>query len=737
MANGLYYYKLQSPYPEDVTKNCKLTINEIDSNFLSLKGDDIKTAEFVRDEKMLVLTRNNGEKLFVDLSSATYDFGITKEDSDSGVTLTFEYDSSDGKKKVTLENVITEQSLKKYMLNDVKVVTDDTLKGFGNAKSPLGVKGVEKTGFYAPCDGIIDMTTGGKLPKVAKLGTRIVTKENVNDYGYLYNGIAVNKISKSLEDNGRGWRVPTKADWDALLNSVEPCGYRNHNSARCHVELGKYAGKFLKSACGWVGQEECLCDGTSPLTSNTQTSDECNGYFDETITEGDETMNGNGCGCHNSNSDPSMPMEKCVTPEGIDRYGFRILPGGYATLDTYHRPQVSDYKERAIFWTTTHVNGDTDQDVYVKEFSWNRATVTQAAECYMPYFSLRLVKDYDGSNYFGAEYIDGILYMTILRPESGQVWLASNYASRSGLIGGEANCNQTPEYVDVNAGEVLSNHKEYFLNEWNGNCWEKKLLKEGDTFVVKNPNTDDVTETTTEVTWTDSDGIEHTIKVDIPKISQHNIEFRVYTENSSCDKELRNTDDLVVERVLHVVVPMIEAERAERIAADNSLLERIDDEEEARKQADGEILESLREETEARINGDEQLWDALTKEISARTDVDTQLWEAILQEASARTDVDNQLWEGINGETARAQEVEAQLWEGVNGEVTRAQEVEAQLWTAINNETERAIAREDEIDGQLIKADEDYVIKVTEGLTLVQKNGNTIEIGFDGNYGEF
>ena len=175
----LYYYKLVSDYPCDVTKNCKLTINEIDSNFNQLKGDDIKTAEFVKNEKMLVLTRNNGEKLFVDLSSATYDFGITKEDNDSGVTLTFEYDSSEGKKKVTLENVITEQSLKKYMLNDVKVVTDDTLKGFGNAKSPLGVKGVEKTGFYAPCDGIIDMTTGGKLPKVAKLGTRIVTKEAV------------------------------------------------------------------------------------------------------------------------------------------------------------------------------------------------------------------------------------------------------------------------------------------------------------------------------------------------------------------------------------------------------------------------------------------------------------------------------------------------------------------------------------------------------------------------------
>ena len=63
MANGLFFYKLVSEYPEDVTKNCKLSITEIDSNFKTLKDFDIKTAEFTREEKTLVLTRNNNEKL--------------------------------------------------------------------------------------------------------------------------------------------------------------------------------------------------------------------------------------------------------------------------------------------------------------------------------------------------------------------------------------------------------------------------------------------------------------------------------------------------------------------------------------------------------------------------------------------------------------------------------------------------------------------------------------------------
>ena len=89
---GLYYYKLISPYKEDVTKNCRLTINEIDSNFLSLKDEDIKSAEFIYDEgdannKSLILTRNNGEKLIVLLDDMPYDLNIDANCSGEGVTL--------------------------------------------------------------------------------------------------------------------------------------------------------------------------------------------------------------------------------------------------------------------------------------------------------------------------------------------------------------------------------------------------------------------------------------------------------------------------------------------------------------------------------------------------------------------------------------------------------------------------------------------------------------------------
>jgi len=147
-----------------------------------------------------------------------------------------------------------------------KVITDNTLKGNGTMDSPLGLAGVEKTGSYAPVIGIIDTTKGGELPEVAKLGARYVTKEWVNDYGLLYNGAGVGEISAKLDVDGRGWRVPSKADWDSLLNSMEACKYQNHTSSKCHVELGKEAGYFLKSECGWLGQPDCECTRTKPFT---------------------------------------------------------------------------------------------------------------------------------------------------------------------------------------------------------------------------------------------------------------------------------------------------------------------------------------------------------------------------------------------------------------------------------------------------------------------------------------
>lgn len=761
--NGLYYYKLVSEYAEDVTKNCKLTINEIDHNFKTLKDADIKSAEFVREEKILVLTRNNGERLIVDLSDMVYDLNIDANCAEDGVTLSVYYDGKNGVQQFKIDHLITidmlRDKIEELIGTDIltKVITDGTLKGYGTLDSPLGLNGTEKTGMYAPVIARIDLTNGGRLPEVAKLGTRYATIEYVNDYGYLYNGAGLNKISEHIADEGHGWRVPSKEDWDMMLNLIEPCEYRNHNSARCHVELGKLAGKYLKSECGWVGQPECACTPTVPITSCTydySNSGEDTDYIDP------------------SDDDTGTPSVNLDSPSGVDKYGMSVLPSGVVTLDGYGRPQAANFKQQSVMWTTSHVYGDVEQDQYVKVFDWNKGGVTQEAECPSPYYSVRLVKEYNGSNYFDTEYIDGVPYKTILFPEIRQIWLASNYAKKEGFI--QYGEGEVPEVVEVNNGEVIEKRKAVFLNEWNGCYWEKKELDEGDTVVVQNTCFDvNNGEVTTEVCWLDTEGTKHCVEVVIPDVAQYNIEYRVFTtggtsEQDSCNQDLVNTDYLAIERLLRILIPIIEKERIERIEADEEIWEEID-----------RINDRIDKEIEDRSNADEELWDALNQEIEDRTNADNDLRDALNQEIEDRTNADNDLWDALNQEIARAIDAETALDVKIESEIQRATEEERMLREAldaeiaariegdealddkIEAETARATERENEIEealleeiaratereneiegGQIDPSKNPYIMSVVNvngfNLVLETKDGveeNFIKIKLDGSFG--
>ena len=119
-----------------------------------------------------------------------------------------------------------------------------------------------------------------------------------------------------------------------------------------------------------------------------------------------------------------------------------------------------------------------------------------------------MVKDYNGSNYFDTEYIDGIPYKTILFPEIRQIWLASNYAKKEGFIPADGD-QDGAEVAEVNNGEIIEKRKAVFLNEWNGCYWEKKQLNEGDTVVVENTCFDvNNGEKTTNVCWVDTEDVE-------------------------------------------------------------------------------------------------------------------------------------------------------------------------------------------------------------------------------------
>lgn len=758
---GLYYYKLVSPYPEDTTKNCKLTINEIDSNFLTLKDEDIKSAELVREDKTLVLTRQDGDKLIVDLNDVVFDLSVKADTlSESGATIVISFDGPNGKEQVTINNLVTVDNLYSIIGSDIltRVINDGSLKGDGTMTSPLGIAAVEKTGMLAPALEKIDLTSGGRLPEVAALGTRYVTVEYVDDYGYLYNGDGIDAIKSFLNDSKSPWRVPTKEDWDALLDSMEPSCYQNHTMSKCHVELGKYAGAYLKSACGWLCQPECDCMGTAPDTGCTTS---CTPSGSTDYVDGDDDM--------------GIPQYDPTSPSGVDKYGMRVLPCGSAALDAFDKPVADGFKAYAYYWTDSFVYNDLAQNRYVKKFAFNKGGVWQESECPSVYYSIRLVKDYDGQNYFDTEYIGNKAYKTLLFPETKQVWLAMNFAADE-----ELKCEgAVPCRTLVNNGEVNNKRKALFINEWNGEYWEKRMMEEGDTIVIENPIFDNSGDKEIEVCWKNESGGTETMTVVIPAEVQNNVEYRVYSDEE-CSFDLVNTDDLVIERVLKIVVPIAmkgQHDLQEQIDGINSDIDAISADVQSKYD---ELVGAVSQEKEERVKGDRVLYGYLVSEVSARTQADMAINGRIDEEISARTQADSELQSNIDKETARAIAEEARIeakLDALSGDVSadyaelnakieaetnRAKEAETLLQSNIDNEVsartqadealgakigaevERATAREDEIEGRLIDTSKNpftfkaAVAKGGKNLEMGSVDGkaeNSVQIIFDGDFG--
>jgi uncharacterized protein (TIGR02145 family) len=432
---GLYFYKLSSPYQEDMTKDCKLTINEIDHNFMTLKNTDIKDITFDEENGLLTLSQINGDKFIakIDLSHFTKDFSV--EWNKENLALIFNYDG----KTIKIDEFVAE-ILENSMTNIVQqiiaqTITDDTLNGVGVEGNPLCINPIMATGTYRAVEKVINCISGEKLPDAESLkkGDRFLSHENRNIYGNLYDYESIKKINDDLKS---GWRIPTKEDWDNMLNAVELCDeYKNHNSIICNIEAGQFAGKLLKSNEYWK---------TVTIEANAKNS--------------------------NSTNEPSKAP---TSAQGVDSYGFKVLPAGYGN-DT---ESVQHMGEQAEFWTIT----ETDKtDVYAKRFFYDKSSVIQIAEEPKAVCSVRLVKDYDGKNFYGIETINGINYNTVLMPAENtefgfSIWTTSNIGFN----------DEKYKPVLFNNNEIIVNEEVYYLNEWDGFKWLKREFIEGDSLVIK------------------------------------------------------------------------------------------------------------------------------------------------------------------------------------------------------------------------------------------------------------
>lgn len=605
---GVTYFKLEPDihFIGDTTKGCGLLGEEIDGNFFFLRGYDISGIT-INEDRDLIITRVDPryKPLVINLGKEGQDFEMP-EIPDNSNDYRFDFDDEQGILTITYPNgeVI---SIEGFFVEgrDVRVATDTTIKGDSTKFNPLRLSEGELTGTYSPVVEYFDITETKQMPEGRGKGYRIITKEKIDKFGKLYSFDEVQQIKEKLAAEDSDWHVPTKEEWDEMLNSFECPEDRNHSERGVNY-YGKIAGIGVKSS-------GTLEDG--------------NGLWKKhTPPEGEQPV------------------------YGLDLKGLNVLPVGRVIqsnnlLDTDDDADVinsTGYTRLASFWCDT-VN--TEGAPYVKSFSYHKGSVRQefVDEARV---SLRLVKEYNLNNFREIETIFGVPYRAVLvfgQQEDSRyckVWLASNFADSSmGTIS-----DQWEGTTEEDKGTEIV----YFINEFTGTEWVKKAMVEGDSVVIHEYDGARLHE------WRVMDGE----LVDTSAIFKRELQ-ETFDELRNADAELRqDLDTEIAERTAAdaTLTESINTERDERTAdvarIDESINEITEDITELRAK-DTELEAALTAETEARINEDTSLSDRIEAERNQRALIDGVLSDRIDAEEEARINSDDLL----SGKDIKAQTI--------------------------------------------------------------------------------
>lgn len=439
--NGIKYFKLQSPYPGDYTKNCGLLGPEIDENFFFLRGYDIESIE-IDENRNLILTRVDGDVLTVDIS----------EEIEHPMP-TFEVNKDEGKLIVHYPEGITEE-LDGFLFEgyNVRVATDFTIKGDGRIFNPLRISEVERTGTYSPAKFFVDLTdSGNTMPDGNGLGKggRVVTKEYLTPFGLLYNYYGIQKIKEALERDGSKWRIPTREDWADMLNAAEYCDEdRNHDTFEINKWTGNWAGARAKGITSWK--------------------------YSDKMEDGNPVV-----GIDNLPSTGS--------------YGsFHVIPVGYGEgsrgpLDNDVDFDLEGLRLISSFWTSTPTGSQYSSEnpnIYTRTFSYETRKVLQESSKPSSRLSLRLIREFDFDSFNEYENILGhkVPCVLISNPELdyNKIWTSINIDFNEPQYSGVSS-NEWYELKDEEDREIKV---VYYINEWTGVEWIKKPMNLGDSIVI-------------------------------------------------------------------------------------------------------------------------------------------------------------------------------------------------------------------------------------------------------------
>ena len=385
----LYFYNFLSPYFEDVQKDCKLTLEEFNHNFLTLKNNLIDEFNYDLETNTVTLKRKNGELLTVDLNPLSTN--LVERTSEEVIE--------------TLEQMKGDKPC--------RLITE---------KRPKSVKR------------LIDMyNANNELPDNPIVGDRYLTLEEYDSYGKFYDFESVKKINLSLTD---GWRVPTKEDWDSILDWYEDTDEARNHDSLLYGLFGEKAGYFLKG-------KEFYEAVTTPLFPDSE--------LDKDFYEKRKNI----------------------------YYGSpNLVPSGFQEGECF---DIRNSGREGYYWTSTVKEEDANEIPYIKVFSATTNQVGQYSATSENYCTIRLVKDYDECTYQK--------YYNINNQTYGTVVLNDFHNENHKLIFTTTNLRFTDDNLNFlgTSGKIVG---KYYINEWNGSFWVKTELTEGENIVIETPIND-------------------------------------------------------------------------------------------------------------------------------------------------------------------------------------------------------------------------------------------------------
>lgn len=226
--------------PDDITKNCKLTAQDLDENFLTLKDYDIKSGYYDTDTNTIHLERNGsgltdivislngtGPEIIPDESGGTEPGG---EDEPTPVDTTVHASFSGDNNNIVILN-----------WTDSDGTPHEVAVPIYKEEKPLDVATltphIDKAVTKKPILGIVNSI--GDAEEV--YGNRYVLVKQASVRGYLYPNSTIAQINDKLLSEGLIWRVPSMSDFDILFSNQE-----------C---IDNERGLALKAESGWDGYD--------------------------------------------------------------------------------------------------------------------------------------------------------------------------------------------------------------------------------------------------------------------------------------------------------------------------------------------------------------------------------------------------------------------------------------------------------------------------------------------------